>query len=218
MVCAMTADAIRAGIPTCIRSYRVAANQGPECTIVEAARATTAVPGMFKPKVIDEHGVKMSYVGGGLGCNNPTAQLLAEAEWAFPNQPVACVISVGNGQLHSAHVPDPKRYHPLLPSKLLPVVEAIATDCERTNQELSVRFIHTKGVYFRFNIDQGMQDIGQWDAARLAEVQAHTRMYLQDILVNTRLDDSMRAIIACRRMVMLLSECSSSSIFGCIRS
>ncbi|KAF8593259.1 FabD/lysophospholipase-like protein, partial [Ceratobasidium sp. AG-I] len=97
LMCAMSADAIRAGTPTFIRTYRVAANQGPDCTIVEAVRATMATPGMFKTASIVEQDIKSRYFGGGLGCNNATAHILPEVEVAFPGRPLATVLSVGSG-------------------------------------------------------------------------------------------------------------------------
>lgn len=193
MVCARTADAIRAGIATCIRTYRVSANQGPDCTIVEAARATTATPGVFKRAQINEHGVVVYYVGGGLECNNPTDKLLTDISLVFPDRPIACVVSIGCGQLHSGNVPDTKMYDAFLPSKLLPVMQTIATDCERTHQDLAHRFGHTEGVYFRFNTEHGVQDINQCDTTMLSKMQAHAQAYLQDVSVNTSMNSAARA-------------------------
>ncbi|KAF8596365.1 FabD/lysophospholipase-like protein [Ceratobasidium sp. AG-I] len=196
MICASTAHAIRAGIPTCIRSYPVSANQGPDCTIVEAIRATTATPGLFKRAIIEENGIDIPYVGGGLECNNPTDIALREVASVFPNRPVACVMSVGAGQLHSASIPDARIYDAWLPSRLIPAVQKITTDCERTHQDLARRFEHTKGAYFRFSTDQGIQDIDQYNAAKVSEVQAHMRQYLQDASVNGRMQDAVKAIEA----------------------
>ena len=208
MVCASTAHALRAGIPTCIRTYTVSANQGPDCTIVEAVRATTATPGMFKRAVIEENGIAIPYVGGGLECNNPTDIALREVSLVFPDRPIACVMSVGAGQLHSASIPDARIYDALLPSRLVPVIQRIATDCERTHQDLARRFEHTSGVYFRFSTDQGMQDVDQCSAARLPEVHVHTRQYLQDTSVNNRMQDAVRAIAARVGAVKISRECS----------
>ncbi|KAF8592974.1 FabD/lysophospholipase-like protein, partial [Ceratobasidium sp. AG-I] len=177
MVCAMSADAIRGGIPTLIRTYRVAANQGPDCTIVEAVRATTATPGMFKRAWIEEQTVKTGYVGGALGCNNPTVHAISEVEMVFPGRPICTILSVGSGQLRSASIPALRRLSPFLPSNLTHTFNSIATDCERTNQELCHRFRYSSNVYFRFNAEHGLQDIDQTDLARLSEVRAHTQTY-----------------------------------------
>ena len=72
-----------------------------------------ATPGMFKQAIIEEQGIRIPYVGGGLECNNPTDITLREISLVFPNRPVACVVSVGSGQLHSASIPDTKIYDAL---------------------------------------------------------------------------------------------------------
>ncbi|KAF8598112.1 FabD/lysophospholipase-like protein [Ceratobasidium sp. AG-I] len=205
MVCARTADAIRAGITTCIRTYRVSANQGPDCTIVEAVRATTATPGMFKRAQIKEQGVAISYVGGGLECNNPTEKLLADISLVFPEQPIACVVSIGCGQQHSGNVPDANMYDAFLPSKLLSMMQRITTDCERTHQDLASRFEHAEGVYFRFNTEHGMQDVNQSDAMKVSQVQAHAQVYLRDVLVSASMGNATRAAAFGRGLVTFQS-------------
>ncbi|KAF8594387.1 hypothetical protein BDV93DRAFT_515829 [Ceratobasidium sp. AG-I] len=194
MVCAMSADAIRGSIPTFIRTYRIAANQGPECTIVEAVRATMATPGMFKKATIIEQSVKIKYISGALGCSNPTTHMINEAEKLFPGRLLATVLSVGSGQLHSAKIPDRSKLLQFLPLQLVQTLDSIATDCERTNQELSRRFSHASNVYFRFNADQGMQNIDQSDLARLSEVRAHTLNYLKDAVVTSKMDSAAQSV------------------------
>ncbi|KAF8595697.1 FabD lysophospholipase-like protein, partial [Ceratobasidium sp. AG-I] len=196
MVCAMSADAIRGSIPTFIRTYRIAANQGPDCTIVEAVRATMATPGMFKKATIIEQSVKTKYISGALGCNNPTTHMINETEKLFPGRLLATVLSVGSGQLHSANLPDRSKLLQFLPLQLVQTLDSIATDCERTNQELSRRFSRASNVYFRFNAEQGMQDIEQSDLARLSEVRAHTLNYLKDAEVNLKMDSAAQSVAA----------------------
>ena len=190
----MSADALRGGIPTCIRTYRVSANQGPDCTIVEAVRATMATPGMFKRAWIEEQTVRTAYVGGGLGCNNPTAHMVDEVETVFPGRLIATVLSIGSGQLHSASVPYRSRLSQFLPSSLIYTLDSIVMDCERANQELSRRFESTPSIYFRFNAEQGMQDIDQTDLARLSEVRAHTLTYLKDAAVTSRVGGAVESM------------------------
>src|SRR5271154_3147452 len=75
-VCAMSALNMAAGIPHLFRSYQAPKNQTFNCTIWEAARATSAAPTFFEQIVIGEPGSSLSYVDGGMGCNNPIAQVL----------------------------------------------------------------------------------------------------------------------------------------------
>ncbi|KAG6875498.1 hypothetical protein C0992_003580 [Termitomyces sp. T32_za158] len=81
--------------PRIFRTYKVSANQGDNCTVVEAARATTAIPDLFEPVSISSVGVSESFVGAGLGYSNPTNLTLEEAEMAFGlSQPVECLTTV----------------------------------------------------------------------------------------------------------------------------
>ncbi|KAF8598107.1 FabD/lysophospholipase-like protein [Ceratobasidium sp. AG-I] len=206
MVCTRTADAIRAGITTCIRTYRVSANQGPDCTIVEAVRATTATPGMFKRAHIKERNVTVSYVGGGLECNNPTEKLLADISVMFPEQSIACVVSIGCGQQHSESIPYSNIYDVFLPSRLLSVMQTIAMDCERTHLDLACRFAQAKDVYFRFNAEHGLQNINRYDATKLPEVQAHTQAYLHDPSVSASIDSAVNAAFLMKGLVTVESK------------
>ena len=74
------------------------ANQGYDCTLVQAARATTATPGLFKPIVITVDGFSETLVGACLGFSSISSVLLQEAGIAFKlSQQVACLVSIGAG-------------------------------------------------------------------------------------------------------------------------
>ncbi|KAG6867043.1 hypothetical protein C0993_007256 [Termitomyces sp. T159_Od127] len=49
--------------PRILRTYKVKANQGYDCTVVQAARATAATPDFFKPVSITSGGVSETFVG-----------------------------------------------------------------------------------------------------------------------------------------------------------
>jgi patatin-like phospholipase/acyl hydrolase len=190
IVCAMSAHAIKGGIPTLFRSYESLHNRAPDCTIVEAVRATTARPGVFKPVNIEDHGVQLPYIDGGLGCNNPTACMLDEAKLIFPDRYAGCVISVGTGQSETASVPIPGWIQRVLTDTAIKAMKSIATDCDRVAQDMYSRFQDTSSVYFRFNVEQGLQRIGMSDFNRLSEVVAHTRQYNKQAEVNWKLNSA----------------------------
>jgi hypothetical protein len=97
MVCVSSENGTRAGVPVCLRTYPVDRNSVPDCTIVEAVRATFALTGLFKPVVVAEPGgIESSYVG--IDSMNPTAQLLDEAAHIFPEGHMTSVTSIGTGQ------------------------------------------------------------------------------------------------------------------------
>ncbi|KAG6826367.1 hypothetical protein H0H92_016129 [Tricholoma furcatifolium] len=89
------------------RSYEVKANQGYNCTVIDAARATTATPGLFKAVLIAAGSVGEKFIGVQLGFN-PIKLVLDEAELAFGGfASVACLMplddwnSLGEIKTHS---------------------------------------------------------------------------------------------------------------------
>ncbi|CAE6373224.1 unnamed protein product [Rhizoctonia solani] len=182
-VCAMQAENMRAWIPTLFRTYTVPENDGTKCTIVQALRATTAMMGYFKPVTIDDSGVKITYVDGGVGANNPTVHMLNEAGRIFLDQNVSCMMTIGVGHLHPIGIS----------SKDLGT--SIAKDSERVAQEMARRFQNATNMYFRFNVDQGLQDIGPTDWEKMPEVVMHWRQYMQMFEVNSRLTRAAKALV-----------------------
>ncbi|KAF8609875.1 FabD/lysophospholipase-like protein [Ceratobasidium sp. AG-I] len=201
VVCAMSADSMVGALPTLFRSYESTKNRAPDCTIVQAARATTAKPGIFKPVEIVDHGVRLSYIDGGLGCNNPTARMLDEAEFVFPSQHAQSIISLGTGQTHPSSIPSPSLIQRVLPTQATEAMEGIATDCERTSQEIHTRFQHVPGVYFRFNVGQGLQDIQHSELEKLPKVAAHTISHHQKVSVGSMLNQAVIATVEGKALV-----------------
>ncbi|EUC66976.1 nephrocystin-3 protein [Rhizoctonia solani AG-3 Rhs1AP] len=182
-VCAMQAENMTAGIPTPIRTYTVPENDGPKCTIVQALRATTAMMGYFKPVIIDHSGAQTTYVDGGVGTNNPTVHMLDEAGRIFLDQSVSCVISIGAGHLHPIGI------------RSRDLGARIAKDTERVAQEMARRFQNTTDMYSRFNVEQGLQDIGPTDWEKMPEVVMHSRQYMRMFEVDKRLTQTAKALV-----------------------
>jgi len=164
--------------------------QSPNCMIWEAARATSATPTFFERLVINEE----PFIDGGMGGNNPIHHVFQEAQLMFPDRHIACIVSIGTGQAETISIPKPDWTQRAIPLDVVDAMRKIATDCEASAQDAAQRFEHTPGIYFRFNVDQGLQDVGleQWD--KLDEVRAHTGQYIQMVDVNPRLKDVVVAI------------------------
>ncbi|KAJ7302628.1 acyl transferase/acyl hydrolase/lysophospholipase [Mycena albidolilacea] len=177
-----------------LRTYDSPDEPAVACKIWEAARATSAAPTFFKRIEINLGRIMQPFIDGGLGCNNPTLMLLKEAKVVFPNRRLACVVSIGTGQVKPAHIPRPSPVQRVLPRDVVKALAAIATDCEQTNQDMLGRFAETPGVYFRFNVEQGMQTIklGQWE--RLSEVSAHTTIYMTGVETSQRLGEAVKVL------------------------
>ncbi|KII83259.1 hypothetical protein PLICRDRAFT_58481 [Plicaturopsis crispa FD-325 SS-3] len=176
------------GLPVHLRTYNHGNQPSICCTIWQAARATSATIGLFKKIEIVSDGIPISYVDAGTGYNNPTAELLKEANFIFPSQFAACIISIGAGQVHRAIAPRPRAlFQKNMPPGLADTMAAIATDCEKIAQDVAGRFSEEDNVYFRFNVDQGLQDVAvaQWE--RMGEIKAHTEQYLLGYEVGQKL-------------------------------
>lgn len=176
---------MNAGKPILFRSYPVPKNASFDCTIWEAARATSAVPKVFKSIVIGGPGSRQPYIGGEIGFSNPTEHVLQEAELIFPGRCFACIISIGTELIN---IPKPSPFERgVVPSNVVEVMANIITDCKMISEAMSLRFKSYPGIYFRFNVEQGTQ------SNKLADldsdsVNAHTSQYLKMYKVDQDLD------------------------------
>ncbi|KAJ7860834.1 acyl transferase/acyl hydrolase/lysophospholipase [Mycena olivaceomarginata] len=159
-----------------------------------AGRATSAAPTFFKQIKIGPSGIEEAFVDGGMGHNNPTASLISEAKVLFPHHQIACVISLGTGQSHTISSPKLSPLNCFLPSDVVKTIQEIATDCEKEHQSFANCFNGIANFYFRFNVEQGMQNIqlNQWE--RLGDVAANTRQYIQSQLVTNQLADAAKSL------------------------
>jgi hypothetical protein len=165
-----------------------------DCTIWQAGRATSAAPTFFKQIEIGYPGMEEAFLDGGMGHNNPTAALLLEAKVLFPNKKIACIISLGTGQPHTINIPKPSLLNNFIPLDVVKAIQKIATGCEKEHQSLAHRFDGVAHLYFRFNVEQGMQNIqlNQWE--KLGDVAANTRQYIQSQPVINQLADAVKSL------------------------
>ncbi|ELU44819.1 Patatin domain-containing protein [Rhizoctonia solani AG-1 IA] len=129
-VCAMAAANMRASIPTHFRTFTAYENVSANCKIWEAVRATSAHPIFFKRIKIQDIGLQVNYIGGEIGCNNPTWRVLTEANRIFRGAHLACLVSIGTGQGGAIKVPEPGLKENMIPLGTLDTLKQIATDCE----------------------------------------------------------------------------------------
>jgi len=176
-------------LPLLFRTYTVRENSGYNCRIWEAARATSAAPTFFKRIAITENGLREEFIDAGLGCNNPVMRVLEEAWHAFgPTRQLACVVSIGTGQAATIGLPTPDAFQRLLPLNLINVLKGIATNCEEVAEVCERRYREVDNFYFRFNVEQGMQNITLAEWGKLDETMQHTRQYLQKETVTKRIN------------------------------
>ncbi|KAH7326831.1 acyl transferase/acyl hydrolase/lysophospholipase [Rhizoctonia solani] len=193
-------NAQNADAETNIRTYRVMENELDDFAIWEAARATSADPFFFKLMVIQpspEVGRMFSgiYVDGGLRHSNPIGQLFQEAAKVFPNRPTGFVLSLGTGQRNAIQFPCAGCVPKLQLLQVFNLLRQIAANCEATHQDIGKKFTSRRNIYFRFNVDQGLQDVGlEW--RNEGKISAHTSTYMSKDETNKHLREAVNAFIS----------------------
>jgi len=136
-----------------------------------------------------------------MGRNDPIQQVFHEAGLMFPDCHVACIVSIGTGQAQTIIIPKPDTLQRVLALRVIDTVRQMATNCEESAQDAARRFEETPGFYFRFNVEQGLQDfrLEQWE--RLEEVRAHTNQYIRMADVNPRLGAAVVSVCGRQRVI-----------------
>ncbi|GFF73934.1 hypothetical protein IFM53868_01196 [Aspergillus udagawae] len=156
-------------------------------TICQAGLATSAATTFFNPVSIDDR----TFADGGLGANNPVDEVEGEASniWVSDEKGlkelVKCFISIGTGN------PGKKPFEDGMIKFLSKTVVQIATETEATEKRFIERWAKhfDKNRYFRFNVDQGLQDIGLDEFNKKGPIKAATEGYLTHVAQRHRVRD-----------------------------
>jgi predicted acylesterase/phospholipase RssA len=177
-VVAKLASDLDANRPILFRTYEHPSNV--ECKIWEAARATTAAPTFFEP--IEIGGLKIRYIGGGVGINNPIDQLRKEAEMQFNGCGVACIISIGCGQKPVIKIPTRSRIPQAIQrynsADIAKACADLVAGSEEAHDRVEAYFTGRPGVYFRFSVDKDA-GVGIEEWKKLEDVAATTVNYME---------------------------------------
>lgn len=174
--CRVFVCAVRTEInkPVRLRSYTTEASVDEiPCTIWEAARATSAASSFFSHIDIGSQ----RFTDGATECNNPVEDLLDEANEIWPGalDRVARIVSIGTGK------PKLEAFGKNL-IEVGKTLVRISTDTERVAERFE-RFSHDRGLdgaYFRFNVTQGLEDVGLESYDQQGKIWAATNHYLND--------------------------------------
>lgn len=204
-MCAVVAETKRISQ---IRSYDVIDSKSNKITIWQAALATFAATSCFDPVNIGSR----VYMDGGREANNPVHLVEVEARkiWC-PNtgdlKPRAkCLVSLGTGHLGVNSMRE-KSFGPL--SKTLMV---IMMETEYTAE----RFVSTwEGGYlkryFRFNVEQGLEEVGLAEYKKPGIVVAATEAYINSPEQKFKLDVCVKNL--CKNLSRLVEDFSSVAQF-----
>lgn len=161
----------------CFTSYRKPqGNDYPldSVTIWEACWATSAASSFFKS--ISLGAFCEEFVDGSLSMHNPVRELWDQAQLVWGPQPlerrIKCLLSIGTG------IQPLKPFEQDMPH-MSKMFSAIATEIERTAQQFlrERQNLDITEWYYRFNVAQGLKEIGLEEATDIKEVTALMRKY-----------------------------------------
>lgn len=165
---AITKDNVDA-LPTLFKTYDTSASLDG-CTIWQVARATSAATTFFKPIRVGRDDIE--FIDAGFGYNNPCEILIAEAQAQFPNRKMMQVLSIGTGLGDVVSIGDTRK-------SILKALKSMATTSRKVDSRLVEQY-SDEGMYFRFNVDRGLDDITLSDWEKSSKISAHTRNYLEE--------------------------------------
>lgn len=163
--------------PVRLRSYHSNWEPSTHCEIWQAARATSAAPLYFDP--IRFGFPPLTYGDGGFHYNNPVRIAVDESNRIWDpskDRRIGCILSIGTGKPPLRAVGD--RGHEILLS-----LKEVVTDTEQTAEEFAAEIEDMdpmkKPNYFRFNVEQGLEEVGleEWD--HFERLAAATSAYLR---------------------------------------
>ncbi|RSL69726.1 hypothetical protein CEP54_002125 [Fusarium duplospermum] len=158
-----------------LRSYKLPGKKDDPVTVIQAALATSAATTFFDPVLIGT----CEYADGALGANNPVDEVEAEAadlwcpEDANLQSLVKCFLSVGTGNPGEKPVGDRV-------DQLASTLTRITTETEKTAIKFLGRWRRAYELkrYFRFNVQQGLQDVGLEEYKKQPVIQRASEMHL----------------------------------------
>jgi predicted acylesterase/phospholipase RssA len=172
---------------TRLRSYSVSNENTLPATICEAALATSAATRFFDPVSIGNH----QFVDGAFGANNPIEEVEEEAAdiWCTKSRElkplVKCFVSIGTG--NPAQVPHNDNLVKFLSKTLV----RMATKPESTERRFMARWSNeVEGKRcFRFNVEQGLQEVHMTDFTKQSVIESATYAYLHHSLQKSQVRD-----------------------------
>ncbi|KAF2197978.1 FabD/lysophospholipase-like protein [Delitschia confertaspora ATCC 74209] len=166
------------GLPRILSTYDPNDRQ---TRIWEALRATSAAPTFFEEMTFGTP--KVTYLDGGMGFNNPCAEVDYAAKALWEDRSIGVIVSVGTG-LQS--IPSVRKMASWLPFglgtdiSLAAALAGMATSTARVDNEMKRMYYNTSTKYYRFDVDRGLANISLEQWMKEAEMAALTEQYMRD--------------------------------------
>ncbi|KAF2436248.1 FabD/lysophospholipase-like protein [Tothia fuscella] len=149
--------------------------------IWEALRATSAAPTFFDEIAFGTP--KMTYLDGGMGFNNPCAEVDYQAKLIWPGRSIGVIVSIGTGL---QTIPSVKKGATWLPFglggdiSLIQALASMATSTSRVDNEMQRMTSGTNTGYYRFDVDSGMANVSLEQWMKEDEMASLTKQYMRD--------------------------------------
>jgi hypothetical protein len=158
-----------------LRSHATQAGPPLEMTVVDAILATCATQGTFLPVTIGSGHTQQEVMGAATGAGNPCHEVIQEAVDRFkPDRQIAVILSLGSGHPGLVSASPSSRS-----DEWLKIMRQMTADCEKVAQEMWEK-IGEDGAYFRFSVEQGLQNHHGPKVDLTSWVNTQTRGYLEN--------------------------------------
>lgn len=189
-VCATAKETLQV---TRLRSYDVGNEDAVPATICEAALATAAATRFFDPVSIGNR----LFVDGAFGANNPIEEVEQEAAdiWSPTTRDLKplmkCIVSIGTGE------PGQKALDDNLVQFLTQTLVRMATKPEGLERRFMARWTkeYNEKRYFRFNVEQGLQDVRMTEYDKQGLIETVTHDYLHHAVQKSRIRDCVMNLV-----------------------
>jgi hypothetical protein len=148
-------------------------------TIVQAALATSAASTFFDQVKIGDR----FFRDGATGANNPVFDVWNEAQDLWDNEEgqlhdiVGCVLSVGTGD--PGMIPLEEKSWKFLSKSLVAIATDTESQAERFGQEHRALLKQNNLRYYRWSVQQGLQDVGLEEFKKKGQIEAATEKYMR---------------------------------------
>ncbi|PVF91879.1 FabD/lysophospholipase-like protein, partial [Serendipita vermifera] len=172
-----------------------------DCSVVDALSASMALPTLFSPVTIGPDYAVEEFCGGGFGFNNPTRELLKEAQSTYGGERrLSVIIGIGSGRPKELSLGGSGQESDVMGELL----RKLALNCETIEKDISYQ-LYDVGGYIRMNVAHGLEDIQMGDWSQLGKVTYCTKQYLESKSVVKLLDTTIKLVMK-RRGTMSLNQ------------
>ena len=134
----------------------------------------------------------------GLRCNNLIKQVVAVAARLYRDDAqIACIVSIERGQSENVSLNKSDAFKKWLPRTLIEMLKQIATNCDKTTEEMELEYKNIPGIYHRLDVDRGLQSISLDEWKSLGVVREHTKNYMRMEMINKRIDTIVDTVVGC---------------------